>query len=134
MHFAAKLGPGAILEFDQPTIWKRFLWSLKDGAELTVTVEKRKRIRSLSQNSLYWKYLSIIELETGNDANLLHEYFRRIFLPPVVNIILGKEVTLPASTTKLEKHEFSTYLDKINALTGIPLPDPVMAGFEAETT
>lgn len=86
-------------------------------------IEKEVTTRSLSQNKLYWMYLGIIERETGNSANDLHEYFRRTLLPPTFIKAMGKEIRIPKSTTDLKKHEFSEYLEKIAAETNIPVPD-----------
>ena len=89
--------------------------------------------RTTLQNNYYWLYLSIIELETGNNANDLHEYFKRKFLLPVFISItikgVKKEVKIPRTTTKLNKIEFGEYLDKICAETDVPLPDPIEAGY-----
>ena len=71
----------------------------------------------------------MIEKETGNNAHDLHEYFKRTLLPPVFKTVLGKEFKVPASTTDLSKGDFTVYLDKIAALTNVPLPDPIAAGY-----
>ena len=89
--------------------------------------------RSLSQNAYYWAYLRVIEQETGHTADDLHEYLKRKLLPPRFITILDQEIKIPASTTKLNKHEMGEYLDKIAALTGVPLPDPEMAGYISNT-
>lgn len=98
-----------------------------EGAWLRITHEQPKRSRS--QNSFYWVYLQAIEQETGNNASDLHEHFKRTLLPPVFKTVLGKEFKIPASTTDLTKVQFGEYLDKIAALTGVPVPDPQAAGF-----
>lgn len=97
------------------------------GAEIEIS--EHKPSRSLSQNAYYWNYLETIEKETGDNASDLHEVFKRELLPPVFKTIRGKEYKLPASTTDLDKAVFSNYLDKIAALTNIPLPDPEAAGY-----
>jgi hypothetical protein len=94
-----------------------------------IRIEEEKPTRSTSQNRYYWTYLDIIEKETGNNATDLHEFFKRKLLPPVFKNIMGEEMKLPASTTDLNKADFTMYLDKICALTGVPLPDPVAAGY-----
>ncbi len=66
---------------------------------------------------------------TGENADDLHQYFKRKLLPPVFKKIRGEEIKLPASTTDLDKIAFGEYLDKIAALTEIPLPDPEAAGY-----
>lgn len=94
-----------------------------EGQEIEVVLEKRGSIRTTQANKFYWHYLRVIEQETGNDANECHELFKRLFLPPRFISPFGKEIKIPASTTKLSKEEFSNYLDKICAHTGVPIPE-----------
>ena len=128
MNFNAKI-EGGEFKIEQETKWERYISSLNEKTLLSVSVEKRKDQRSLSRNSYYWLYLETIENETGNLADDLHEYFKRKFLRPVIKTILKEEIKLPASTKNLDKHSFGEYLDKICALTGVPLPDPENAGY-----
>ncbi len=102
---------------------QRFLNCLKENEGKDFRIELLKSTRSLSQNSLYWLYLEVIERETGNSANDLHEYFRRVLLSPKMLKVMGKEIKVPKSTTELEKQEFSDYMDKICAEVNIPIPD-----------
>ena len=120
---------GGHLDFGSDFNLARFReWAKQhEGAWLKIEHEVPKRSRS--QNSFYWVYLGVIERETGQDANDLHEYFKRALLPPVFKTIMGKEVKLPASTTELSKVAMGEYLEKICALTGVPLPDPQAAGY-----
>ncbi len=101
----------------------RFRQALKENEGKVFRIEQEVSTRSLSQNKLYWKYLDLIEMETGNNANDLHELFRRTLLKPKVIKVLGREIVIPGSTTELKKHEFADYLDKISAETNIPIPD-----------
>lgn len=96
---------------------------LKEHEGKVFRLEKLKSTRTLSQNNLYWKYLDLIEMETGNNADDLHEYFRRTLLPPKFITAMGKEIKIPRSTTELSKTEFSEYMEKISALTLVPIPD-----------
>ena len=81
----------------------------------------------MSQNNLYWLFLTVIQRETGNNAGDLHEYFKRELLQPkfIKVMIKGKEIErkIPASTTELSKTEFIDYMDRISALTEIAIPD-----------
>jgi hypothetical protein len=86
-------------------------------------------VRSSSQNRYYHLYLEVIALETGDNADDLHEFFKQKLLPPVFKTIRGEEIKLPASTTDLSKNDFTEYLDRICALTNVPLPDPIAAGY-----
>src|SRR5947209_12274567 len=98
-----------------------------EGARLVI--EEEKHVRTHSQNAYYWVYLGVIARETGDNADDLHEFFKRKLLPPVLKTIQGEEIKLPRSTTELSKTDFGEYLDRICALTNIPLPDPEAAGY-----
>lgn len=103
-----------------------------NGAWVDILVRVPKR--SISQNSFYWLYLTVISNETGNDAEDLHGFFKRQFLPITEGTITLKDgvhhtYKKLSSTTELSKAEFGEYLDKIYAMTGVPLPDPEAAGF-----
>ncbi len=93
-----------------------------------VGLEKIKKTRTDKQNRFYWAYLRILSEETGNEEETMHEYFKRVFLPPrFEKIKFGKksgEIKLPATTTTLSKLEFGEYLTKIEAMTGISAPNP----------
>ncbi len=106
-----------------------YVHSLKLNQPVWITIETEENKRTLSQNNYYHLYLDIVADETGDDHNSLHEYFKRLFLPPRKLKVLGKEILIPSSTTDLSKLDFSEYLDRIAALVEIPLPDPEAAGY-----
>ncbi len=107
------------------SVWnhQRFLACLKEHEGKDFRIELLQSTRSLSQNSLYWLYLEVIARETGNSANDLHEYFRRVLLSPKILKVMNKEIKVPKSTTELNKVEFGDYMDKICSETNIPIPD-----------
>lgn len=91
--------------------------------EVKISIEKRKYSRSTNQNSFYWLYLGIIADETGDNIDDLHQYFKRKFLPPRFITVQGKTIKIPATTTTLDKSQFSRYMEQICAMTGIPIPE-----------
>lgn len=101
----------------------RFADCLKENDGKLFKIENQVTTRSLSQNALYWMYLGIIEQETGNVANDMHEYFRRTLLLPVFVKVFGKEIKIPSSTKGLSKTAFGEYIEKIVAATNVPIPD-----------
>jgi len=111
------------LILDKPQIFGLYLGIL-ENCRVEIIVQKEKKARSLKMNSLYWVYLKVLEDETGEDSENLHEYFKSIFLPAKIVKIFGKEVRIPGSTTELSSLEFTEYIDKIERLTGISCPDP----------
>lgn len=98
-----------------------------DGKAVKLVIEDKKR--TLPQNSLYWAYLHIISRETGNDIEDLHYSFRFSFLEPqlveVSDFNKGGRTMVAElrSTTSLSKQEFTDYLERICAETGIPIPN-----------
>lgn len=128
MRFSCHIENGK-LRVDTPDKYQKYLSGLNEGVKLTLDIDKKTNVRSRSQNNYYWMYLGVIEDETGNEANDLHELFKRKFLPPQFKTILGHDLKLPASTTTLSKHDFSEYMEKICAETGVPIPDPELAGY-----
>lgn len=106
--------------------------------QIEVIIRPYRKNRSREQNSLYWKWLGEISLETGEDTESLHETFKRKFLAPIlkrddegyrdlsvelqtlrgngqhesadrIGLILLSKLSTGALTTK----QFSEYLDYI---------------------
>lgn len=93
----------------------------------TVEVVEKKVRRTISQNSLYWLWLTCISHETGNEKNELHEIFMRKFLQPKIIRNFGVEFER-YTTTDMNTGEYTTYLNLIQSFAaselGIVLPDP----------
>jgi len=71
--------------------------------------------RTVEQNALYWVFLEFLEKETGNSKELMHEYFKSLFLKrqEVIKTAEGEKfIEVVGSTTKLTKREFSEYFNK----------------------
>src|SRR3990167_3919582 len=92
-----------------------------------VTVGPYKKRRSLNQNSLHWKRVGIIAQETGNDADVVHDFLKDKFLIPNEVEIAG-EKRLCRSSAILDTHEMSDFMEQIYAWAaqelGILLPVP----------
>lgn len=96
-----------------------------------VTIEPRKKKRTLSQNRLMWAWINgvaaAVREHTGMDADDVHEFFKAKFLTPRL-IELGGEVVEHRTTTTLTTAEMTEYMDRIYAFVtselGILLPLP----------
>jgi len=97
-------------------------------------VKEVKKKRTLSQNRLYWLYLTCIEQETGNNKDDLHDYFKNKWIKPQIREVFGEPLIKHPSTTKLNTSLFKQYIDKIihfaNTELNITLPDPSDKNFE----
>ena len=76
-------------------------------------IKKQRKIRTISQNRLYWLWLKAITMQTdyGYEDNWWHEYYKNKFLPKVD--FLDTKISL--STKSLDTKQFTDYLDKIRA-------------------
>ncbi len=93
----------------------------------TVEIIEKKANRSISQNSLYWLWLTCIEFETGNNRDDLHDIFKHKFILPKEVNILGEKI-MKWTTTDKDTLQFKHYLDKIQIFAStelvITLPNP----------
>ena len=87
---------------------------------LEVTHRPYKSKRSLDQNALYWKWLSVIKnhiYESTGDTfteDDLHDYYREQFLPVIRKTINKTDIKRLTSTTKLKVADMSEYMQKID--------------------
>ena len=105
------------------------LFGLDLSKPWAVTIEPYKERRSLSQNSLYWKWVGIMAQDTGNDPDTVHEALKQRFLVPVEVAFLGEKVQY-RTTASLDIKAMGNYMDRVQALAvemGIRLPAPETA-------
>lgn len=126
--FQGKVEKGELI-LDNPERYKKYLQVNMEGKKVVLSLGPKLNHRSPSQHRFYWAYLGIIEAETGNTAFDMHEYFKRILLPPRFIKVMGKEIKIPASTKDLSKGTMIEYMMKISSLTEVPIPDPMEWGF-----
>ena len=104
----------------------RVVFNESECDEVIVEMKPNKETRSVKQNKLYWQWLKVFE-ESGNTANAMHNYLRKMFLGSEFETVQGETVEIIPSTTKLSTKEFSEYLLKIDILAsdlGLILPRP----------
>lgn len=130
--FLAKAKPDGTLDYGSELNLALLRESIKQSVGKTWRLELPESKRSLSQNRFYWLYLGIIEQETGNNSEDLHELFKRTLLPPKFIKVMGVEIKIPMSTKELSKHQFGEYMDKISAKVEIAIPNPADVGFYTE--
>ncbi len=105
-----------------------YIENLPDGKRYDIDITLKREKRSLNQNALYWLWLTCIADETGNDKDILHDEFGKMFLPKRSGNFFGEVIEKAVSTTTLNKAQFTEYLDKIQVFVsselGIKLPNP----------
>lgn len=117
-----------------------------DGKVVSLTVKRHAETRSQRQNRWYWGViLPAIAEETGEDRDSLHEVFKRMFLPDVLNeppdaarltivhpqtgaVLAGGEDPAWWTTTRLDTGQFGEYLERVRQWSayylGLDIPDP----------
>lgn len=105
-----------------------YIQRLELGKKLyTVEVLQKNANRTISQNSLYWLWLTCIEEETGTDRDELHDYFKHKFILPSEVSVFGEKI-MRWTTTDKDTLQFKIYLDKIQVFAStelsITLPNP----------
>lgn len=111
----------------------RLLRKLSFNKPYVVIVDKFHEQRSISQNKLYWLWLTCLMDETGNSRVDLHKYFKETFIPSQVEEINGIEIVKSGSTTSLNTKEFKFYLERVHQFAmeyNIYLPWPEDGCFE----
>jgi hypothetical protein len=111
---------------DKETV-KQYIDKLPDK-KFSVEIKQKREIRTVSQNALYWLWLTCIMAEPGNDKDYLHIFFGKKYLPQNSRVIYGETVNITVSTTSLDTAQFAHYLERIqqfaNSELGIVLPNP----------
>lgn len=128
-----KKNPESRLQMVSPRYFLHQLAKFKDGESVMLYLTNRRPKRTLAQNAYYWGvYLPLISKETG-EPNLarLHELFKGMFLTEAIVEVLGQKVRMKKSTTELSVSDFSDYIMKIHAETGIEPPPTENYGLEA---
>ena len=78
-----------------------------------IVIQDFKKLRSVQQNSLYWRWLGIIRKDTGTSKEALHHYYKKKFLPTFVEVHVDEIITVLTSTKDLTPAQFSDYLTEI---------------------
>ena len=111
---------GEVTDFVAPLT--SLIRTLKNG-EYTISIERKVKHRSVSQNRLLWLWLRCIADELGYTADDMYDYFCSKYLSKEV---YGERVV--TGTSKLDTKTFKEFLDAIQIFAaselGITLPDP----------
>lgn len=133
ISFYSRIIGGCLHRYTQSNI--NTLFQSLEGQLIKITIEKKKNLRSVKQNSFYWgvviPWVVTFFQEYGNnfDAMQVHEYLKSEVgkLDQIVDLPTGI-ARISGNTHKMSTKEFEDYLTKIRAwgaewgLT-IPLPN-----------
>lgn len=93
----------------------------------TLSIKRKTKPRTISQNALMWMWFKYMEEHTGTPKEDFHDYYKTQYLKRYIEIG-GRLVRVIRSTTELNTIEMTDYLNKIQADAatefGITLPLP----------
>ena len=112
---------GQKLDIHDKDRFREYLAGIQGKVELLVYPWKAKR--TFKQNSYYWAYLKMVSEETGFTDEELHELFKQKFLDKRKIQVMGEEIEVHPSTTRLTRKEMADYITNIETFTGIQAPD-----------
>ena len=111
--------------FDDQKGYNLLCWSL-EGKEITATLERKKKQRSLNQNAYYWGVvIALVSERTGYTADEAHDAMRMKFLKDYKGNLESIKSTTSLSTVEMEE-----YLSKIRQFASDPdeldiyIPEP----------
>ena len=99
-----------------------------EGKEVDIVVQKKRMVRSIQQNRLWWLYVTIIAESLGYEKDEMHDVLKFKFLKRERVIEkTGEIIPYLESTTRLSRSEFSEVVESVirwAAEMNIILPEP----------
>lgn len=80
----------------------------------TLSIKRKTKPRTISQNALMWMWFKCMEEHTGTPKEDFHDYYKTQYLKRYIEIG-GRLVRVIRSTTELNTIEMTDYLNKIQA-------------------
>lgn len=130
IEFYGRVKNGAVLiskrkDFDEDV--KRF-----EGKEIEIIIQKKRYVRSIQQNRLWWLYIDILHKELGYSKEDMHEICKMKFLKREKVIeSTGEVMEYLESTTRLSRTQFVETIDSLVQWAAemniiLPLPNEQM--------
>jgi hypothetical protein len=112
-----------------PVAWRSYLARNK-GRDVWVTVTRQQVSRSPQANRYYWGVVvEEVASYIGESREETHQLLKAQFLPSRdIELLDGKRLKMPPSTTRLTVEEFAWYVEAVRAwaarFLGLSIPDP----------
>jgi hypothetical protein len=104
-----------------------YLCSKLANGTYSLTIQRKKEPRTVSQNALMWMWFECISQETGTPKQDVHDYYCTLFLAKPISIG-NKQVMVKGSSSSLTTAQMTKFLNLIQADAeaelGINLPLP----------
>lgn len=124
MKAFGKILKGKIV-FDNEAKFLNEVKKLHEGARVVISINEAEDVRSNQQNRLWWKWMTIIGQELGNNSQEINDILKYKFLLRE-ETIEGERHQYIKSTSTLTKKEFSELVNNVfywaNDTLNIKLP------------
>jgi len=126
---AGKVNQEGQLVLADPSAWRGAL-ARHRGRDVWVTVRRHQHLRTPQANRYYWScVVDTVAGYIGESAEDTHELLKAKFLPGrTVELLDGRWLEMPASTTRLNVEEFAEYVRQVKVwaaqFLGLSIPDP----------
>lgn len=108
-----------------PQMYRHFIKTYcKLGDDISMVIENKKPKRTESQNNFYHVYLDLISLSSGHTIKELKQWVKGKILSKGITEVFGEKVRITDSSAELNINEFCEMMNRIEELTGVPIPDP----------
>jgi hypothetical protein len=117
------------LQINNQMLWDKMLYNLSGTVQ--VTIDKRRRARSMPQNKYYWGVVIKVLLDFMGDVEPGADEELRNYLCSQFLIDRSRKIPRVLSTSSLSTKEFEDYLEKIRVWSAkelqvfIPLPGEI---------
>lgn len=98
------------ISFKNITEYREFLKEIPDSSELVITISDK---RSLDQNALFHKIISLVASEIGEDFSTCKIWLTCKFFGCVEKEIDNTVLTVPVQTSKMNKKDFADSLTSL---------------------
>lgn len=99
-----------------------------EGKDVEIVVQKKRMVRSVQQNRLWWLYVTILSEDLGYEKSEMHDILKFKFLKRERVIEkTGEIIPYLESTTRLSRSEFSEVVESVihwAVEMNIILPEP----------
>lgn len=112
------------ISIDHERFYLHELSKFKLGEKVLMKITNKKRKRSMAQNSYMHLYFSLIALSSGHTAKEIKSWAKGKFLSKGITEVFGDKVRKVDETSELTIGEMMEFVDRVEAHTGIPAPDP----------
>lgn len=110
---------------NSPPLYQHFLDTYcKIGDWISMLLENKRPKRSEEQNNYMHLYFSLIALSCGHTMEEIKIWAKGKILSKGITEVFGDKVRVVKETSKLNISECCEFMNRLQDLTNIPLPDP----------